>query len=58
VRRMSMRAKALIAANGVGAVTVLGELIGISDHACLQSGTRSAMECGHQAQQHTRGDQL
>jgi hypothetical protein len=57
VRRISMIAKALIAVGGARAVTDFGEAICISDHACLKSGTRSAMECGYQAQQHTRGDQ-
>jgi hypothetical protein len=57
VRRMSMKAEASIAASGESAVRDFGEVICISDHACLKSGTRSAMECGYQAQQHTRGDQ-
>lgn len=53
-----MSVKALIAASDARAVTDFGEGICISDHACLKSGTRSAMECGYQAQQHIRGDQL
>ncbi len=57
MRRMSVSVTALIAASGMRAATDFSEVIGISDHACLKSGTRSAMECGYQAQQHTRGDQ-